>query len=326
MLKNEITKASTIGEEEFKEFVIQLHNISRTYDGSAQRRDMFAKAISAIKTFISPFAEHNSMSESECLSSFAQKYHTVFGQDFRLQRFYDMAFQSMIPDLPQQEESPTNIVALLEKIESLRVEADVFEQAITLGISDSQQVVGYYPRLACVLQVLFDQGTCLQDVSLQFNKADSVSDLNAGYILISIPDRNCQILVSDRQNRPAYWHNGIKSREFWLKNNLKSLSAETDTHRLEIDTLNNLYKSLAENLPECRYLQVPGYVTRNNDLVPVQTFPIPLEKFWDLRRDSQTIYPAAFPALNRETPFVANGNKAQQTRYHVTSGAEMAPF
>ena len=60
------------GEEEFKEFVIQLHNISLMM---VLLNDVIClqERFQLLKTFISPFAEHNSMSESECLSSFCSK-------------------------------------------------------------------------------------------------------------------------------------------------------------------------------------------------------------------------------------------------------------
>lgn len=276
---------------QFVELVVKLHNVARTMDGSLVRRDQFARTVQEILDLSSDERE---------LATLAQTTRSLHADNFSLQRFYDEAFAAILPPVPYSGPNTTNTRMLFSRLESLETDADIIGPEITLGF-DSKFPAGrpFAPNLASVLQVLFDKGTALEDITYQFNPTHEARHLTLGYTLLTIPDRGCQILVCDRTDRPAYMLDGIRNRKFWADATSRTLEQDAAITKLDMTNAESLYRSLNPKLPARKETIVPNYKWLDDKKVLEGKSGVPMEKYWDRRRRYEINESVAFPVLKR---------------------------
>lgn len=277
--------------EQFIDLVVKLHNVARTMDGSLVRRDQFARTVQEILDLSSDERE---------LATLAQTTRSLHADNFSLQRFYDEAFAAILPPVPYSGPNTTNTRMLLSRLEPLQTDADIIGPEITLGF-DSKIPAGrpFAPNLANVLQVLFDKGTTLEDITYQFNPTDEARYLTLGYTLLTIPDRNCQILVCDRTDRPVYMLEGIRNRKFWADATPRTLGQDAAITKLDMTNAESLYRSLNPKLPARKEIIVPSYKWVDDKKVLEGKSEVPMEQYWDRRRRYEISERFAFPVLKR---------------------------
>ncbi len=277
--------------DQFVDLVVKLHNVARTMDGSLVRRDQFARTVQEILD-ISP--------DEKELAALAQATRSLHADNFSLQRFYDEAFAAILPPLPYSGKNTTNTRMLLSRLEPIQTDADIVAPEITLGF-DTGIPAGrpFAPNLASVLQVLFDKGTALEDITYQFNPTDDARYLTIGYTLLTIPDRNCQILVCDRTDRPAYMLEGIRNRKFWAAATPRALDHEQSITKLDMATAETLYRSMTQKLPARQAAIVPNYKWVEDKRITEGQSEVAMEKYWDRRRRYEIGESVSFPSLKR---------------------------
>lgn len=277
--------------EQFAGVVSKLHNVARTMDGSLVRRDQFARTVDELRAFAL---------DDQGLAALAQESRSLFAENFSVQRFYDEAFAAILPSIPNAGPTTTNVRMLFARLEQIQTDADIVTPEITLG-QDTTLPPGrpFAPNLESVLKVLFDKGTTLEDITYQFNPTVAARHLSLGYTLLTIPDRHCQILVSDRLGWPAYVLDGMRDRKFWSAARPETLAHDSAVTRLDLTSFESLYRSLTPKLPARQMKVAPQAWVGEKRTAQAQPV-VPLEQYWDRRRRYELEEVVRFPVLKRQ--------------------------
>lgn len=262
--------ANKLDIQSFRGVAMDAYTAARHYNGTAMKRDMLLQAIHALHNFIAPYCQQSGYDENTILPLWGREYGAALGEDLSVQKLYDQAFANIVPITAAQHTAYQRLFPVLFK--GMNVDIETINEGLIIPFGKRDSLTGslYHPHLATVLQALTDRGFSLEDMMFMVPDIASESQLAKGHIVITLPDVNCQIAISDYAKNNIFFQHGIAGIESWQMV-AKGQEPSLPVFMINGDQPSSVYKSIFDQIG-----QMPK---RTLDKVSIEALPVIHQQF-----------------------------------------------